>query len=642
MRSSKGKGLFGKLLSKPSSFMFHPAPGWRKVMVSEIETALRQPLSHIYKHKPVILNRDSKSKLIVKNLDFRQGIELVMRSFIAERVDWIVLRATCRNIDEAKKLLMAKVPWEIFPTDKRNPWSLQVFADKNTQKVTTPMLKDVLSECFTRKKLKPLLVDECDANWETGLDSNSMPFILKVEHRNNTLFVSVCCAGAALYKRGYKSLVHAVAPLKEHHAAACLAALRLHLTAPAPIYRPMGSVESAKATATSTGRSPSTLSRERPMPVCANADTKTKTSQLSNNKAPVLIWVPFAGSGTLGFESLLQHLPLPSNAMFGRKYALEKWAHVPTKTVSFLRQSMEEENRRVLRHWITPSLPLGDSSRGNLHLEPTLKVYFSDINATACDALQTEVWNFLKKAKVLSDAVDGRAGVGEEGEEWRTISRLFHPVQQLDFLQTPRSSVDSRAPGSKFHHNSNYVGTEGSAAFPSDMLMDLKVALSDSHDSTNISRRSCSDKNNDHNNTLSSVPILYLCLNPPHGNRLGKQSDMVRMYRRIAARVIEVAQGIEALSSESHSKREKGGGKRGVGVRFRGFIICPDEDTWASFVRTLGAARSRVGDVRRRTRQEQPLVDFTSTHFTNGHNARLVMFWGAGAADPGSAALKKK
>ena len=112
----------------------------------------------------------------------------------------------------------------------------------------------------------------------------------------NRLVLSTSLSGRPLYHRGYKSSLRAAAPLPEHHAAACFRWLMLLLL------------------------------REHDM-----------------RSGRVHVLVPFAGSGTLGFEAMLHRLACSGGAIASRAFACESFPVSPEATVNYLRRTIAEK-----------------------------------------------------------------------------------------------------------------------------------------------------------------------------------------------------------------------------------------------------------------------------------------------------------
>ncbi len=134
--------------------------------------------------------------------------------------------------------------------------------------------------------------------------SEGADFRFKIELRGEMLRILISLAGDPLYKRGYKSKMTAVAPLPEHQAAACARWVLSDL----------------------------------------EKDTKIET-----------VFVPFAGSGTLGFETILA-LSGGGPGSFRRQFACDAFPATPAATMKFLRQKLRER----LNQFHPPKVILND------------------------------------------------------------------------------------------------------------------------------------------------------------------------------------------------------------------------------------------------------------------------------------------
>jgi 23S rRNA G2445 N2-methylase RlmL len=71
----------------------------------------------------------------------------------------------------------------------------------------------------------------------------------------------------------------------------------------------------------------------------------------------------------------------------------------------------------------------------------------------------------------------------------------------------------------------------------------------------------------------ATVGNVFMPLNPPYGMRLGKNSDSVVLYKNIAGKINEISKTIKAERKN-----------------LLGFILCPNEETWSAFCRSLSYA----------------------------------------------------
>jgi 23S rRNA G2445 N2-methylase RlmL len=73
---------------------------------------------------------------------------------------------------------------------------------------------------------------------------------------------------------------------------------------------------------------------------------------------------------------------------------------------------------------------------------------------------------------------------------------------------------------------------------------------------------------------FASLPgNIFIPINPPYGLRLGKNNDTVALYKQIASQ-------INALSGLVKKRKN----------HVLGFILCPSEETWSEFCKSLSGA----------------------------------------------------
>lgn len=174
--------------------------------------------------------------------------------------------------------------------------------------------------------------------------SEGASFRIKIDYQQGNLKVLLSLAGAPLYQRGYKAELSAIAPLPEHQAAAM--------------------VKWTLAWAHSPIRK---------------------------------VFVPFAGSGTLGFETLL-YLSGSGMGHSKRSFAFEMFPCTPSKTVEFIK-------RKLMERYKTNSLPL---------------VEFCEVNAEQAESLRSNVKGFPLKTqfRILEEDFFDLKTQDEKNAEW--------------------------------------------------------------------------------------------------------------------------------------------------------------------------------------------------------------------------------
>lgn len=256
------------ITARPHVFYVRPAPGWLEVVHDEVTAILRTPFQK-YKYEPKITLL--KSTVKVHRCDWRQGLELMLRLTTAHDIEWLLIESNSDKWEDVDAIL-ARAPWDELLAERGG--EVHVAADTiDTFTSSSAKLRENLCRIADVKHVSE------------GADVR-----IKMEQRTGLLKIRVSLAGEPLYKRGYKASLVAVAPLAEHHAAAC--------------------VRWALAGA---GESP-------------NVGT---------------VFVPFAGSGTLGFEALVV-LAGAGPGSFSRRFACDAFPGTPQPTMAFLRRKLAE------------------------------------------------------------------------------------------------------------------------------------------------------------------------------------------------------------------------------------------------------------------------------------------------------------
>lgn len=338
-------------LAKPQRFLVRPASGWMDVSRKEVEDILCHPLQK-YKFAPEV--QTTGGVLNISNCDFRQAMELVLRVSSCYDVEWVLQSGRVNS----------RAGWsDFFQKAKLH----ELWAQLSTPKVqvAVSVSHPVVG---TSKEVRSKLVSFFSLH---GVEVPASEKVLKVDGRvrieceKNRTQILVSMGGDPLYRRHYKAtLSAAVAPLAEHHAAACFDWALNEL------------------------------------------GEKTRES-LKTGQIPLII--PFAGSGTLGFEGVCRVLSI-SSGIFRKQYGFELLAFSPGKTTSTIRSR--------LAALISP---------GNM------KIVFGDIDPTACSVIKDNAGLFkglLNEGLKASEIPDGKAVVPD-------ISCLH-----CDFLKDSQAMLD--------------------------------------------------------------------------------------------------------------------------------------------------------------------------------------------------------
>ncbi len=288
--------------ARPQVFYIRPAPGWLEMLFEEVNSIVQKPLQK-YKYDPKITLLKGTVKL--HRCDWRQGLEVMLRLTTAHDVEWMILESKCNQWTEVDAIL-SRVPWDDIIRDKSIP--IHVSSD--------------VYQGFTNHSAK-LRENLCKISGLTHVSEGGI-YRFKIELRSDFLRVSVSLCGEPLYKRGYKALLSATAPLPEHQAAACIRW------------------------------------------VLAQKNPEDRVSQ---------VWVPFAGTGTFGFESQVVFSGAGPGA-FVRSFTCESFPCVSEATFRFYRKKLKEQ----MKDSLCP------------------EVIFNEINLEACSVLKQNIQAFLESS----------------------------------------------------------------------------------------------------------------------------------------------------------------------------------------------------------------------------------------------------
>lgn len=230
---------------------------------------------------------ESLAKNPLQKYKFAPNVTLLKSTVKLHRCDWrqgleILMRVTTAHDMEWVILDSKCSKWsEVDAILERVPWD-EVLPNRN---VKVHVTADV-EKGFTSNSAK--LRENLCRIAKVEHVSEGAEIRLKIELRGEILRISASLAGEPLYKRGYKARLEATAPLTEHQAAAC---------------------------------------------------TRWVLSQTQQKVSSV--YVPFAGSGTFGFESLVV-LSEAGPGSFTRKFACELFPCTPQATIGFLKRKLSE------------------------------------------------------------------------------------------------------------------------------------------------------------------------------------------------------------------------------------------------------------------------------------------------------------
>lgn len=281
-------------LAQPQLFYLRPAPGWVEFLKEEVEGLIASPFQK-YKFEPRV--QAIGASVRIQNCDFRQALEILYRITLAQDMLWLVSEQKCTSWSEYE-VFLKNIPFEAL-------WK--------ESKPQTSHLNIKITEGFTQNAKK--MREKWEAASQTLSNSEEIQWRFFLELRENKIRLLVSLSGELLFKRKYKAHSIAVAPLAEHHAAACVFALK-------------------------------------------------KAVKISQDQS-VTFWVPFAGSGTLGFEAFLSQSGVGGGA-FERRFACEEFSFVSAPTLSFLRKKCQESFQQV----------------------KSTEIVFNEMNEEACQVLK--------------------------------------------------------------------------------------------------------------------------------------------------------------------------------------------------------------------------------------------------------------
>lgn len=235
-----------KVLRRPHNFIVRPAPGWSKIFSHELDIILRSPSSQ-YKFSPVVKHHVGR-ELKIANCDFRQGMEIASRLLSVHDVEWIVATSKCTSHAQLNRFMFS-IPLADIVRSCSNVSDISVqcqayksFADSSS------LLKESFQDQLTR------VCTGRAGDYTDQLRGTRLRFRILLLNNIITLSASMSGADTPLYHRGYKHITsadnaaadhvdgeapsapqRAIAPLPEHHAAACF--MSLLFTAPSMLRR---------------------------------------------------------------------------------------------------------------------------------------------------------------------------------------------------------------------------------------------------------------------------------------------------------------------------------------------------------------------------------------------------------------------
>ncbi len=266
----------------------------------------------------------------LSGIAFRDLLTLAISSRTSREILWQLVDATAKSAKQLKERLES-VEWDLL-VQPGMTFGIRV--------------ESTASNVFHEGKIRELVGAELVKHSCAGGPVRDADHLIDVRLKKDRLTLRLSVAGKPLHHRGYKQSLQGVASVKEDIAAsAILASLAFYREARADAF------------------------------------------------VPDAVWVPFAGSGTLGFEALLQFGSLPPSLFFGPLSA-DSWPCSPKATVAHVRKAQLALARP------TPLLEFGDTDQDQV---AALKE-----NIAAFDATLVRAGLAPGKASLtLADALDG-------------------------------------------------------------------------------------------------------------------------------------------------------------------------------------------------------------------------------------------
>ncbi len=272
----------------------------------------------------------SHGRISIRSVDYRSLIELVLRSTCATDIGMVVGNGTAQSEKELRAVISA-VEWRLF-FEQGLGARVKVRAEAKASRLYhTGILKDTMSEILVG-------IGSVESPDDENADQE-----VTLRLTNNRLQIVLSLSGGRLWRRGYRSSLSAVAPLREDLAQA---AIRRSLRF---------------------------------------ADMLPTFSETSSTGFDTIL-VPFAGSGTLAFESIIALCGVPpfvfrnnSHSAASSGYAFERFAFGVPPSVAWL--------KRRLRSRV----------RDRFSKMETIRVHLIDSYAPACEA-STANWDAVPRS----------------------------------------------------------------------------------------------------------------------------------------------------------------------------------------------------------------------------------------------------
>lgn len=225
----------------------------------------------------------------VSNISYRELLALAMQMTTARDILWVVQEGPADSIAKLKKKL-AQVPWDFFLCPG-DKWAIRA-TSRASRVFHEGLIKESVQKQLESRGCLVVQAKDADQRLDICLESDRFRIALSI-------------SGRFLYQRRYKSSLHSVAPLKEDLAAGL---------------------------------------------VRLGWNDRTETTL---HERAIQIWVPFAGSGTLAFESIFFLRKIAPEIFFGSLGA-ESFPCTPEASAKFARATLRRQwlaHKETRHHW---------------------------------------------------------------------------------------------------------------------------------------------------------------------------------------------------------------------------------------------------------------------------------------------------
>lgn len=300
-----------RVYGPPHTAYVDSAGGTKEVVRDEIRELLADPIVPSARDGELDAPR---GMVVLRDADYRRLLELCLRAQTASDLRMIVHQEATERVGDLKAAL-GRAPFDLFIPPAR---AVAVAVDSTAS--------TVYHEGLIRDACREVLEARGFGIEESATEGTHERFKITVSILHDTLRVSVSLAGEPLWKRGYRVGAGAVAPLRED-----LAAVAARLSFPQ----------------SDTGVPPSVADPSRGSEGEAQLDSRAPAPGSAPPRGPErarpFILVPFAGTGTLAFESAIYAFRL-SAGFFGRSFGFQEFPFGVPPSVEY---TMEQLRNRV-------------------------------------------------------------------------------------------------------------------------------------------------------------------------------------------------------------------------------------------------------------------------------------------------------